>query len=47
MMRAMASAVVMELLSIRTRARRVRRAEAVELHHVIPGQRRRGPPGDD
>jgi predicted tellurium resistance membrane protein TerC len=44
---AMAFAVVMELLNMRMRARRVRRAEAVKLHHVIPGQRRRDPPGDD
>jgi predicted tellurium resistance membrane protein TerC len=44
---AMAFAVVMELLNMRMRKKRARHAEAVKLHHVIPGQRQQNPPGDD
>jgi predicted tellurium resistance membrane protein TerC len=43
---AMAFAVVMELLNMRMRARRARRAAPVKLHHVMPGQRHQEPPGD-
>jgi predicted tellurium resistance membrane protein TerC len=44
---AMAFAVVMEVLNMRMRARRARRAEPVKLHHVMPGQRHQNPPADD
>jgi predicted tellurium resistance membrane protein TerC len=43
---AMAFAVVMEILNMRMRARRARRAAPVKLRHEIPGERHRGPPGD-
>jgi predicted tellurium resistance membrane protein TerC len=44
---AMAFAVVMELLNMRMRARRARRAEPVKLHHVMPGQWPHERPRDD
>jgi predicted tellurium resistance membrane protein TerC len=44
---AMAFAVAMEILNMRMRARRARRAAPVKLRHEIPGERHRGPPGDD
>ena len=43
---AMAFAVVMEILNMRMRARRVRRAAPVKLRHEIPGERHDNPPGD-